>query len=49
MMTDRYKLWADECSKLFGGMDILAVDVIRTENGTEHILEVNDSAIGKKV
>jgi len=46
LMTDRYKMWADECSKLFGGMDILAVDVIRAENGTEHILEVNDCAIG---
>ena len=27
-LTDRYKLWADEASKLFGGLDILTVDAI---------------------
>jgi len=46
-VTDRYKMWADECSKLFGGLDILAVDAIHdSKSGKEYILEVNDTAIG---
>jgi len=46
-MTEQYKLWADECSKLFGGMDILAVDAIHnSEDGKDYILELNDSSIG---
>jgi len=45
-ITERYKLWADECSKLFGGMDILAVDAIVTEDNREYILELNGTSIG---
>jgi len=45
-VTDRHKLWVDEASKMFGGLDILAVDVIHTVDGKEYILEVNDTAIG---
>ncbi len=35
-LTERYKLWVDECSKLFGGMDILAVDVIRSSSSSNN-------------
>eukprot|EP00762_Andalucia_godoyi_P008467 ANDGO_05761.mRNA.1 Synapsin len=45
-VTERYKQWADECSRLFGGLDILAVDSIVSNDGQEYILEVNDTAIG---
>eukprot|EP01105_Mastigella_eilhardi_P007691 TRINITY_DN1929_c0_g1_i3.p1 TRINITY_DN1929_c0_g1~~TRINITY_DN1929_c0_g1_i3.p1 ORF type:complete len:326 (+),score=83.47 TRINITY_DN1929_c0_g1_i3:67-1044(+) len=45
-MTERYKLWADEASKMFGGMDMLALDAIVDKNGNEYILEVNGSALG---
>jgi len=45
-MTDRYKLWCDERSKIFGGLDILAVDAIHAPDGKEYILEVNDTSIG---
>jgi hypothetical protein len=45
-LNDTYKRWADECSQLFGGMDILALDVVHAKDGREFILELNDSTIG---
>ena len=46
-MTEQYKLWIDECSKLFGGMDILAVDAIHNKlDNKDYILELNDTSIG---
>eukprot|EP01095_Lingulamoeba_sp_RSL-Kostka_P011125 TRINITY_DN4157_c0_g1_i1.p1 TRINITY_DN4157_c0_g1~~TRINITY_DN4157_c0_g1_i1.p1 ORF type:complete len:384 (-),score=103.56 TRINITY_DN4157_c0_g1_i1:24-1175(-) len=49
-LTDKYKFWIDEASKMYGGLDILAVDAIHTtdefDNGQEYILEVNDCSIG---
>jgi hypothetical protein len=45
-MTDEFKLWADECAKCFGGLDILAVDALYGKNGKYKILELNTSAIG---
>ena len=38
--------WATECGKLFGGLDILTVDAIHTQDGQDVILEINDSASG---
>jgi len=45
-MTDRYQLMVDECSKLFGGLEILALDLVHAKTGKEWILELNDTAIG---
>ncbi len=45
-VTSTYKLWVDECSKLFGGMDILALDVLHTASGEDVIIELNDCQIG---
>eukprot|EP01112_Ceratiomyxa_fruticulosa_P009940 TRINITY_DN260_c0_g1_i3.p1 TRINITY_DN260_c0_g1~~TRINITY_DN260_c0_g1_i3.p1 ORF type:complete len:379 (-),score=87.44 TRINITY_DN260_c0_g1_i3:91-1227(-) len=46
-VTPQYKLWVDECSKLFGGLDILGLDLLHSkEDGKVYILELNDTAIG---
>lgn len=38
----RYKLWADESSQLFGGLDMLAVQVIQAKDGQEYIIDVSN-------
>jgi len=45
-LTETYKFWADECSKCFGGMDILAVDAMHGNDGNDYIIELNGTAIG---
>lgn len=45
-VTPLYQLWADECSKIFGGLDILSIDAVVDEKGNHTILEVNDTATG---
>ena len=45
-LEPRYKFWIDECAKLFGGLDILALDVLVTQDNQEIILEMNDTAAG---
>lgn len=44
-MTERYKMWIDEVSELFGGLDICALEIIVSKDGREFIIEVNDSAL----
>ncbi|CAF4234791.1 unnamed protein product [Rotaria socialis] len=41
-MTDRYRLWVDEVSQLFGGLDICAIEIVQSKDGKEYIVQVND-------
>jgi len=46
-LTDEYKGWAEEASQMFGGLDILTVDVLHAEKtNKEYILEVNGTSSG---
>jgi len=37
----RYRLWADECSQLFGGLDVLAIQAVQAKDGREYIIDVS--------
>eukprot|EP00026_Physarum_polycephalum_P010618 Phypoly_transcript_10786.p1 GENE.Phypoly_transcript_10786~~Phypoly_transcript_10786.p1 ORF type:complete len:393 (+),score=56.97 Phypoly_transcript_10786:176-1180(+) len=45
-VTPKYKLWADECSKCFGGLDIFALDALHGVDGKDYVIELNDSMMG---
>jgi len=46
-VTPLYKRWVDECALVFGGLDILGLDLLHSKaTNTDYILELNDTAIG---
>ncbi|CAF1117716.1 unnamed protein product [Adineta steineri] len=41
-LTERYRLWIDEVSQIFGGLDICAIEIVQSNDGKEFIIDVND-------
>ena len=42
-LTENYKFWVDEVSKLFGGLDICALQaIVNNETGKEYIIDICD-------
>ena len=44
-MSGRYRLWLDEVSQIFGGLDMCAMEIVQSNTGKEYIIEVNDSTM----
>ncbi|XP_061187733.1 synapsin-like [Saccostrea echinata] len=44
-MNERFRSWVDECSLMFGGLDMLALEAVQGKDGKEYIIGLNDSAM----
>jgi len=44
-VEERYKVWIDQVSQMFGGLAICSLEAVVGKDDTEHIIEVNDCAM----
>jgi synapsin len=44
-MNNKYKIWIDEVSKLFGGLDIFSIEIVVGQDSKEYIIDINDSSM----
>lgn len=45
-VQEKYKLWIDQVSEMFGGLDLCSLEAVVAKDGQEVIIEVNDCALG---
>lgn len=45
-LQEYHRMWINECSKMWGGLDITAMDVLHRADGSAIVLEMNDTACG---
>lgn len=43
-LQERWRGWLDECSRIFGGLDIFAIEAVASKDGQEFIISLNDSS-----
>ncbi|XP_055337620.1 synapsin-like [Paramacrobiotus metropolitanus] len=43
-LQEKFRMWLDECSRVFGGLDVFAIEAVVGKDGQEHIIGINDSS-----
>lgn len=44
-VNERYKMWIDEASQIFGGLDVVSLIAIIGRDGREYIIDINGSSL----